>query len=147
HDNIDTDMIYHNRHLAVTEPAQMGQYAFGNLPGLEAFAKEARPGDIVVTGKNFGCGSSRQQAVDCFQTLGVTAIVAASFGAIYERNAINAGLPLVTADLTRSGLRTGDEITLDLATSRIAWPGGEAQGEPFSSVQMAIYQRGGLLTA
>lgn len=147
HDNIDTDMIYHNRHLAVTDPAQMGQYAFGNLPGLEAFAKQARPGDIVVTGKNFGCGSSRQQAVDCFQTLGVTAIVAASFGAIYERNAINAGLPLVVADLTRAGLRTGDEITLDLATSHLAWSGGEARGEPFSSVQMAIYQRGGLLTA
>ncbi len=145
HDNIDTDMIYHNRHLAVTDPAQMGQYAFGNLPGLEAFAKEARPGDIVVTGKNFGCGSSRQQAVDCFQTLGVTAIVAASFGAIYERNAINAGLPLVTADLISSGLRNGDEITLDLATSRITWTGGEAQGEPFSSVQLDIYQRGGLL--
>jgi len=147
HDNIDTDMIYHNRHLAVTDPAQMGQYAFGNLPGLEAFAKQARPGDIVVTGKNFGCGSSRQQAVDCFQTLGVTAIVATSFGAIYERNAINAGLPLVVADLTHAGLRTGDEITLDLATSRLAWSGGEARGEPFSSVQMAIYQRGGLLTA
>jgi len=109
--------------------------------------REARPGDIVITGKNFGCGSSRQQAVDCFQALGVTAIVAASFGAIYERNAINAGLPLVVADLTHAGLRTGDEITLDLATSRLAWSGGEARGEPFSSVQMAIYQRGGLLTA
>lgn len=145
HDNIDTDMIYHNRHLAVTDPAQMGQHAFGNLPGLEAFAKEARPGDIVVTGKNFGCGSSRQQAVDCFQTLGVTAIVATSFGAIYERNAINAGLPLVAADLLSAGLKDGDEITIDLATSRIAWAGGAVQAEPFSTVQMAIYQRGGLL--
>jgi len=145
HDNIDTDMIYHNRHLAVTDPAQMGQYAFGNLPGLEAFAKQARPGDIVVTGKNFGCGSSRQQAVDCFQTLGVTALVATSFGAIYERNAINAGLPLVTADLLSAGLKDGDEITIDLATSRLTWAGGALQAEPFSTVQMAIYQRGGLL--
>ena len=95
-DNIDTDMIYHNRHLAVTDPAEMGQYAFGNLAGWEDFPQKVQPGDIVVTGKNFGCGSSRQQAVDCFTTLGVAAIVAESFGAIYERNAINAGLAIVS---------------------------------------------------
>ncbi len=145
-DNIDTDMIYHNRHLAVTDPAQMGQFTFGNLSGWEDFARKARPGDIVVTGKNFGCGSSRQQAVDCFLTLGVQALIAASFGAIYERNAINAGLPLVVADLAATGLRSGDEVTLDLTTSHLTWAGGEARGEPFSSVQMDIYQRGGLLT-
>jgi 3-isopropylmalate dehydratase small subunit len=144
-DNVDTDMIYHNRHLAVTDPALMGQHAFGNLPGWEDFARKVRPGDIVVTGKNFGCGSSRQQAVDCFQTLGVAALIAESFGAIYERNAINAGLPLVVADLRGRGLKDGDEITVDLKTSRITWAGGEAHGEPFSSVQMSIYQRGGLL--
>ena len=69
-DNIDTDMIYHNRHLAITTISEMGQYTFGNLKGYEQFAKEAKKGDIVVVGKNFGCGSSRQQAVDCFKALG-----------------------------------------------------------------------------
>jgi homoaconitate hydratase family protein/3-isopropylmalate dehydratase small subunit len=145
HDNIDTDMIFHNRYLAITDPAKMGRYTFYNLQGWEDFASKAQPGDIVVTGRNFGCGSSRQQAVDCFATLGVQALVAQSYGAIYERNAINAGLPVVVADLVDSGLKNGDEITLDLESGIIRWPGGELQGEPFSKVQMEIYQRGGLL--
>ncbi len=144
-DNIDTDMIYHNRHLAVTDPAQMGHHALGNLPGWEDFSRRVKPGDIVAAGGNFGCGSSRQQAVDCFQALGVAAIVAASFGAIYERNAINAGLPLVVADLRGAGLNDGDEVEIDLPAGRITWTGGAIDTAPFSPVQMEIYQRGGLL--
>ena len=98
-DNIDTDMIFHNRYLTITDIAEMGQYTFDNLPGWEDFAAKAKPGDIVVTGKNFGAGSSRQQAVDCFESLGISTVIAESFGAIYERNAINAGFPIVVADL------------------------------------------------
>jgi homoaconitate hydratase family protein/3-isopropylmalate dehydratase small subunit len=146
-DNIDTDMIFHNRYLAITDLAEMGQYAFDNLLGWEDFATRVKPGDIVVTGANFGCGSSRQQAVDCFKALGVQAIVAQSFGAIYERNAINAGLPVLNADLLSAGLESEQEITVDLESGRITWEGGEVQGEPFSSVQAQIYQRGGLLAA
>jgi 3-isopropylmalate dehydratase small subunit len=146
-DNIDTDMIFHNRHLAVTDVAEMGQFTFGNLRGWEDFAARARSGDIVVTGQNFGCGSSRQQAVDCFESLGIQALVARSFGAIYERNAINAGLPVVVADLVGAGVRDGDEVTIDLSTGRISWDGGEVAGAPMSEVQMEIYQRGGLLVA
>jgi len=146
-DNVDTDMIFHNRHLAITEIAEMGRHTFGNLEGWQDFASKAAPGDIVVTAANFGCGSSRQQAVDCFSSLGVQAIVARSFGAIYERNAINAGLPVVVADLIAAGLQSGDRVTLDLASGRVTWPGGEVQGEPFSEVQMDIYQRGGLLAS
>ncbi|MCP4898403.1 MAG: homoaconitate hydratase family protein [bacterium] len=145
HDNIDTDMIFHNRYLAITDPAEMGKYTFDNLEGWEDFAQRAQPGDIVVTGRNFGCGSSRQQAVDCFGTLGVQAIIARSYGAIYERNAINAAVPVVVADLVEAGLKDGDEITVDLESGLISWANGELQGEPFSEVQMAIYQRGGLL--
>ena len=74
----------------------MGKYTFDNLKGFEDFSKKARPGDIIVTGKNFGAGSSRQQAVDCFKSLGISAIIAESFGAIYERNAINAAFPIIT---------------------------------------------------
>ncbi|MGD8452279.1 MAG: aconitase/3-isopropylmalate dehydratase large subunit family protein [Phycisphaerae bacterium] len=146
-DNIDTDMIYHNRHLAVTDAREMGQYAFGNLPDWEDFPQKVQAGDIIITGRNFGCGSSRQQAVDCFQTLGVSAIIAESFGAIYERNAINAGLAIMTAGVEASGLATGDEIEVDLETGLIRRPadGMEVQGEPLSTAQMAIYQRGGLL--
>lgn len=146
-DNIDTDMIYHNRYLAITDIAEMGRYAFDNLKGWEDFAAKAQPGDIVVAGANFGCGSSRQQAVDCFKALGVQALVARSYGAIYERNAINAGMPVVVADLVGSGLNNGDEVKIDLASGRIEWDGGSLAGQPFSDVQMAIYRRGGLLAA
>jgi 3-isopropylmalate/(R)-2-methylmalate dehydratase large subunit len=145
-DNVDTDMIYHNRHLSVTDLAEMGQHALGNLEGFESFAREAKPGDIVVAGGNFGCGSSRQQAVDCFRSLGVTCVVARSFGSIYERNAINSGFPIVTADLVSTDLETGQEIEVDLTTGRITLPSDVVvEGEPFSDVQLEIYRRGGLL--
>ncbi|MEN8152300.1 MAG: aconitase family protein, partial [Planctomycetota bacterium] len=145
-ENIDTDMIFHNRYLAITEVAEMGQYAFDNLEGREDFATKVRPGDIVITGGNFGCGSSRQQAVDCFASLGVSLLVAKSFGAIYERNAINSGFPILAADLTRAGLSDGDEIEVDLETGRVTLPGGETlEVAPFSDVQLEIYRRGGLL--
>ncbi|MFH1514597.1 MAG: aconitase/3-isopropylmalate dehydratase large subunit family protein, partial [bacterium] len=123
-DNIDTDMIYHNRYLAITELAEMGQYTFDNLEGWVDFAKKAKPGDIVVTGKNFGAGSSRQQAVDCFISLGVNIVVAESFGAIYERNAINGGFPIMNADLVSTDLKDGDEIEIDLTSGKIKMPSG-----------------------
>jgi len=144
-DNIDTDMIFHNRYLTITDPDEMGQYTFDNLEGWEDFAKRAKPGDLVVTGKNFGAGSSRQQAVDCFESLGVTAIIAESFGSIYERNAINKGFPIVTADLISKELESGQEIEVDLASQTITLPSGETVPGSFSKVQMEIYQRGGLL--
>ncbi|MFP4623681.1 MAG: aconitase/3-isopropylmalate dehydratase large subunit family protein [Gemmatimonadota bacterium] len=144
-DNIDTDMIFHNRYLTITDMAEMGQYTFDNLEGWEDFAQKAGPGDIVVTGKNFGAGSSRQQAVDCFESLGISVVIARSFGAIYERNAINKGFPIVTADLLSKGLADGDEIEVDLRNQTIRLPTGETVAGSFSEVQMSIYQRGGLL--
>jgi 3-isopropylmalate dehydratase small subunit len=145
HDNIDTDMIYHNRYLAITDIAEMGQYTFDNLEGYEDFAKQAEKGDIVVVPKNFGAGSSRQQAVDCFESLGVSCIIAESFGAIYERNAINKGYPIVTVNLMGEGLKTGDIIDVDLSSGKIKLPSGKEVQGGFSDVQMAIYKKGGLL--
>jgi 3-isopropylmalate dehydratase small subunit len=144
-DNIDTDMIFHNRYLTITDVEEMGQYTFDNLEGWEDFAEKARPGDIVVTGKNFGAGSSRQQAVDCFQSLGISVIIAESFGSIYERNAINKGFPIVRADLLSEDLETGEEIEVDLRSGAITLPSGKTVEGAFSEVQMEIYKRGGLL--
>jgi 3-isopropylmalate/(R)-2-methylmalate dehydratase large subunit len=147
-DNIDTDMIFHNRYLAITDPKEMGQYTFDNLKGFEEFSKKAKPGDIIVTGKNFGCGSSRQQAVDCFSALGIQAILAESFGAIYERNAINAAFPiLICKDLPGFDLLDGDNIRVDLKTGQIANQRTKniIFAEPFSEVQYEVYQKGGLL--
>ncbi len=147
-DNIDTDMIYHNRHLTVTDPEEMKQYAFGNLDGWEDFSKKVRSGDIIVTGKNFGCGSSRQQAVDCFKALGVSVIVADSFGAIYERNAINAGLAVLCADVLGTSIDNGEDIEVDFESGTVTRVAASEriQGLAFPEVQLAIYRRGGLLT-
>jgi len=146
-DNIDTDMIYHNRYLTITDPEEMKRYAFDNLPGWEDFSEKVKPGDIIVTGKNFGCGSSRQQAVDCFKALGVSVIVAESFGAIYERNAINAGMAVLSAEAVSAKIENGDKIEVDFETGVVVrLPGGErTEGNAFPEAQLAIYQRGGLL--
>ena len=147
-ENVDTDMIFHNRHLAVTDPAEMGKYALGNLPGWEDFPEKARPGDILAAGANFGAGSSRQQAVDCFKALGIAAVLAPSFGAIYERNAVNSALPVLRADLVSAGLESGEEIRVDFSTGEILRKktGERIQGSPMSEVQLEIYRRGGLLS-
>ncbi|MCK5739865.1 3-isopropylmalate dehydratase [bacterium] len=146
-DNIDTDMIYHNRYLAITDIAEMGQYTFDNLNGWKNFPQKVQPGDIVITGKNFGAGSSRQQAVDCFKSLGVSLLIAESFGAIYERNAINAGMPIMNAACTNAGLKNGDKISVDFESGKISIDRNKKaiQGQPFPNIQMDIYQRGGLL--
>ncbi len=148
-DNVDTDMIYHNRYLTVTNIDEMGQYAFSNLEGWKDFPQNAKPGDIlVISGKNFGCGSSRQQAVDCFRVLGVGMIIAESFGSIYERNAINSGFPVIVApDIQNLNLKNGDEVELDFLGGQIKNLSTEEtiKAAPFSKVQIDIYQRGGLL--
>lgn len=148
YNDIDTDMIFHNRYLAITEVEKMGRYALDNLKGWEDFAQKAQPGDILLAGVNFGAGSSRQQAVDCFRALGIGAVVAASFGAIYKRNAINSGFPIVTfPDLPQvyRQFHNGDTLEIALETGRLVLNGRQAfQAEPLSRVQMDIYQAGDL---
>ncbi|MCD6452667.1 MAG: 3-isopropylmalate dehydratase [Acidobacteria bacterium] len=147
--DIDTDQIYHNAYLAITDIAEMGRYAFSSLAGWEDFPKKASPGDIIVAGANFGAGSSRQQAVDCFISLGIALIIAESFGAIYKRNAINSGFPILTAPgIMNSGLvATGDVLRVDLVSGRIFNVSRNEEvpgGKPFSRVQLEIYRAGNL---
>jgi 3-isopropylmalate dehydratase small subunit len=149
-DDIDTDMIFHNRYLTITDIAEMGKYTFDNLIGYEDFASKAKPGDIVVTGKNFGAGSSRQQAVDCFKSLGISCVLAESFGAIYERNAINAAFPILSYDpglLSALDIQDGDVLRVDFSSGEISniRNGEKGKVEAFNDVQKEIYLRGGLL--
>jgi len=149
-DDIDTDMIYHNRYLTITDIKEMGQYAFDNLKGYEDFAKKAKDGDIIVTTKNFGAGSSRQQAVDCFTSLGVQCIIAESYGAIYERNAINAAMPILTYPeglMESIDLTDGDIIRVNFITGSITnlKNNKSAMLNKFYDAQLKIYQNGGLL--
>jgi 3-isopropylmalate/(R)-2-methylmalate dehydratase small subunit len=148
YDDVDTDMIFHNRYLHITDLAQMGQYALDNLEGWHDFAQRAQPGDILLAGANFGAGSSRQQAVDCFRALGIGAVIAESYGAIYKRNAINSGFPIVSLpNLARSyhQFENGDTVEIDFETGQLELNGTQAfRAEPFSRVQMDIYRAGDL---
>ena len=146
--NIDTDMIFHNKHLHITNIDEMGQHSFGNLPGWEDFPDLTSGNDFLIVGGNFGAGSSRQQAVDCFRALGVKVIIGESFGAIYKRNAINSGLPLITAPkIMDSEIKTGDNLSVDLVKGEII---NTATGKifltvkPLSKVQLDIYHAGNL---
>ena len=145
--DVDTDQIYHNARLAVTDVDEMGQYAFGNLAGWEDFPKKVKPGDILAVGGNFGAGSSRQHAVDCFRALGVAGVVGVSFGAIYKRNAINAGWPLVECpDLPKLELAAGDVLKVNFKTGELEnrTRGKFVAARPFSRVQLDIYFAGDL---
>ncbi|NHJ39543.1 MAG: 3-isopropylmalate dehydratase [Asgard group archaeon] len=147
-DDIDTDMIFHNKYLHITDINEMGQYAFDNLEGWKNFSKQAQKGDILILGANFGSGSSRQQAVDCFIALGVQVLIAKSYGAIYKRNAINAGLPLLLSDIIedKKFINTGDEIQVNLKSGLIKnlTNKKEHQAKGMSKVQIDIYQAGNL---
>jgi 3-isopropylmalate/(R)-2-methylmalate dehydratase small subunit len=150
-EDIDTDQIYHNAFLHITEVSQMGQYALGNLEGWKDFSKKASPGDILVAGRNFGAGSSRQHAVACFTSLKIGLILAPSFGAIYFRNAVNSGFPVLRCQelnelVAKKAMETGDEIKVDfrsgegLNLSRDTY----FKIEPMSTVQYDIYEAHGL---
>lgn len=150
-EDIDTDQIYHNAYLHLTDRKLMGQYALGNLEGWQDFAQKACPGDIVVAGRNFGAGSSRQQAVDCFLALGIAAIIAPSFGAIYFRNAVNSALPVIRWPqvenwVKENNLKSSDLLQLNLTSGqgKNITRNLDFNFTPFSGVQLAIIQAGGL---
>lgn len=145
--SIDTDMIFHNKYLHITDINEMGQYALDNLEGWEDFAKRIKNEEwkFLITGKNFGSGSSRQHAVDCFKDLGINAIIGESFGAIYKRNTINSGMPLVQLEnFDINSIETGDELELNLEKGTLLNKNQNKQVAiiPFSNVQLDIYFEG-----
>ena len=150
-DDVDTDLIYHNKYLAETDPRQMPQYAFEYYPGMEDFAKQVKPGDFVIAGKNFGCGSSREHAVYCLQFAGVPCVLAETCSRIYYRNAINNGYPVLfvkgLSDAVRNGLiRNGDTLAVDLDKGLIRdeQTGTEMHGDAVSDLEHEIMEAGGL---
>jgi len=150
-EDIDTDQIYHNAFLHITDMEEMGQHALGNLEGWRDFSGRVQPGDIIVAGRNFGAGSSRQQAVDCFLALKAALIIAPSFGAIYFRNAVNSALPLLRGERIEGKVaggdwQNGDILDIDPASGKgiNVNKGSELQLEPMSRVQRDILQAGGL---
>lgn len=116
--DVDTDQIVPGRYAPYMRPdADVGEAAF--IEARPDFAASARPGDIIIAGENFGCGSSREYAVEALRRRGVGAIIALSFARIFFRNALNLGIPLFVAPQIASALQDGDEVTLDLTGNHI----------------------------
>jgi 3-isopropylmalate/(R)-2-methylmalate dehydratase small subunit len=146
-DDVDTDLIYHNKYLGITDTKEMAQYSFEYYPGKENFAKEAKPGDIVVAGQNFGCGSSREHAVYCLKELGIPVILAESYARIYYRNAVNNGYPvLVVPDITDK-VSDGDELEVNMDTGEIKnlTTGETMHGDAVTDLEKDIMAHGGLI--
>jgi len=122
-DNIDTDIIYPGRYLNVTDrektPEHLFELAYPDIRGL------IRPGDFIVAGRNFGCGSSREQAAAALKFAGVGAVIAVSFARIFFRNSINLGLPALVSATAVDILLAGDELLIDLAAGTIRKAGRE----------------------
>jgi 3-isopropylmalate/(R)-2-methylmalate dehydratase small subunit len=115
--NVDTDQLAPGRYLSLTDPKELAAHC---LEGLRPeFAKEARPGDIVVAGENFGCGSSREHAPIALKALGISCLVSSSFARIFFRNCINLGLPALTSSEAAAGISDGDEVRIDLDSGQI----------------------------
>lgn len=142
--DINTDVIFPGKYTyTVTDPKEMAKHAMEDLdPG---FAANVKPGDFVVAGSNFGCGSSREQAVICFREAGVSAVVASSFARIYFRNAVNSGLPPVQCPEAIEAVLNGDEIEVDLAAGTIQTPRGVFRFPAFDGEVRSILSAGGLI--
>ena len=143
-DDLDTDQIVPGRYA----PFMVGQdkfhlYAFCDArPG---FAKEVRPGDLLVGGENFGCGSSREYAVAALKKLGLGAVVAKSFARIFFRNCVNLGIPVVESADAAALVRDGDDVTLDLAAGVLRTPRGDARLRPVPEFAREILAAGGVV--
>ncbi len=143
-DNVNTDVIYPGRFTyQMLSPEEMARHALEDLD--PEFAANAKPGDVIVAGKNFGCGSSREQAAACLKYAGVQAVVAKSFARIYFRNAINLGLPVIQATEACDALVRGDEIAIDFGRGEIVSAKGTFRFLPLPESVIGILEAGGLL--
>ncbi|NLE46057.1 MAG: 3-isopropylmalate dehydratase [Chloroflexi bacterium] len=142
-DDVNTDVIFPGRYTySISDADEMARHALEDLD--PTFAAGVSPGDIIVAGRNWGCGSSREQAVTCLKQAGVSAIVARSFGRIYYRNAINQALPIVTCDAV-NGVEAGEEITIDFVAGTVIVPDGTYEFDPLPPDVLEIIESGGLI--
>ncbi len=142
-DDVNTDVIFPGKYTySITDPQEMAAHALEDLD--PDFAARVQPGDIIVAGKNWGCGSSREQAVICLKAAGVGAIIARSFARIYFRNCINHALPIVTCDAV-DGVESGDTVTIDFTAGTVTTPRGSYTFPPLSPEVLAILEDGGLI--
>lgn len=144
-DNVDTDVIIPARYLNTSDPAELAKHCMEDLD--KDFVKNVQPGDIIVAGRNFGCGSSREHAPLAIKTAGVSVVIAATFARIFYRNAINIGLPILECPEAVADIQAGDKISVDFTSGVITnlTSGESYQAEPFPEFMQELIAAGGLL--
>ncbi len=143
-DNVDTDVIIPARYLNTPDAQELAKHCMEDID--TAFASAVKPGEIMVAGKNFGCGSSREHAPLAIKTCGVACVIAATFARIFYRNALNIGLPILECPEAAQAIQAGDTVSVDFDTGVITdeTTGKSFQGEPFPPFMQDLIAAGGL---
>jgi len=144
-DNVDTDVIIPARYLNAPSPDELAKHCMEDID--TAFATSVKPGDIMVGGANFGCGSSREHAPIAIQASGIRCVIAASFARIFYRNAINIGFPILECPEAAEAIENGDTVSVDFETGVIVdeTTGKQFQATAFPAFIQGIIAKGGLL--
>ncbi|CEP69310.1 Aconitase/3-isopropylmalate dehydratase, swivel [Moorella glycerini] len=143
--DIDTDAIIPARYLNTSDPEELARHCMEDAD--PTFAGRVQKGEIIVAGKNFGCGSSREHAPVAIKAAGVAAVIAASFARIFYRNAINIGLPIFESPAAAAGITAGDEVKIDAEKGEIVnlTKGETYQAAPFPPFMQELIAAGGLM--
>ena len=146
-DNVDTDVIIPARYLNISERGELAAHAMEDIDAT--FVKRVEPGDIIVAGNNFGCGSSREHAPQVIKDNGVACIIAPSFARIFYRNAINIGLPIMECPEAAAGINADDEVAIDFASGAIEdlTTGTTFQAQPFPDFIQKIIDNNALFNS
>jgi 3-isopropylmalate dehydratase small subunit len=143
-DNVNTDVIFPGKYTyTLTDPEEIAAHALEDLD--PSFASGVQTGDVIVAGRNWGCGSSREQAATCLKLVGVGAVVAESFARIFYRNAINNGLPAIVCPEAAAAIEAGQAVVIDLGAGEIRCPAGVFLFEPYPLSVQQILSDGGLI--
>jgi 3-isopropylmalate/(R)-2-methylmalate dehydratase small subunit len=142
-DGISTDAIMPGRYNVTTDPEALRRACL--IEARPDFVETVQPGDVIVAGRNFGCGSSREHAPLAIKQNGVAAVIAAGFARIFYRNAVNIGLPVIRCEQAHRVLREGDRVSIDPLRGEITGPGVFLRGEAPSGVALRIIEAGSLL--
>lgn len=146
-DHIDTDVIIPARYLATQDEKELASHCMEDID--TEFVKKVHPGDIMVGGWNFGCGSSREHAPVAIRAAGISCVIAKTFARIFYRNAINIGLAILECEAASDGIDDGDEVSIDFDTGIITniTKGETYQAEPFPDFIKDMIQKGGLMAS
>jgi 3-isopropylmalate/(R)-2-methylmalate dehydratase small subunit len=146
-DDIDTDQIYPGKYLPITDKDEMAHHAMEGTEKGAQFLNNVRPGDIIVAGKNFGCGSSREHAAVAIKGAGISVVIAESFAMIFHRNCVNTGLPILILEST-AGLSDNDVLDVEVTSGCIknVTKNESLQATTLSLLELEIMAAGGLLS-